>query len=89
MTSKLALYLRAYKAEREWYYKELERQLDLDGLVFTSMAGKPVDSDVIGYTLAGIATQGVLSGGRFHDLRRTFASLMVLRGVKPKVISEA
>ncbi len=27
--------------------------------------------------------------GRFHDLRHTFASLALLRGAKPKVISEA
>ena len=26
---------------------------------------------------------------RFHDLRHPFASLMLLRGAKPKVISEA
>ena len=26
---------------------------------------------------------------RFHDLRHTFASLMLLRGAKPKVIFEA
>lgn len=26
---------------------------------------------------------------RFHDLRHTFASLALLRGAKPKVISEA
>ena len=30
-----------------------------------------------------------LSGCRFHDLRHTFASLMLMRGAKPKVISEA
>ena len=30
-----------------------------------------------------------LEGVRFHDLRHTFASLMLLRGAKPKVISEA
>ena len=30
-----------------------------------------------------------LEGVRFHDLRHTFASLMLLRGSKPKVISEA
>lgn len=30
-----------------------------------------------------------LKGVRFHDLRHTFASLMLLRGAKPKVISEA
>ena len=26
---------------------------------------------------------------RFHDLRQTFASLMLLHGTKPKIISEA
>ena len=30
-----------------------------------------------------------LEGVRFHDLRHTFASLMLLCGAKPKVISEA
>ena len=30
-----------------------------------------------------------IEGIRFHDLRHTFASLMLLRGAKPKVISEA
>jgi len=29
-----------------------------------------------------------LGRARFHDLRHTFASLMLLRGAKPKVISE-
>ncbi len=36
-----------------------------------------------------IARKADLNGVRFHDLRHTFASLMLLRGAKPKVISEA
>lgn len=36
-----------------------------------------------------IARRTGLEGVRFHDLRHTFASLMLLRGAKPKVISEA
>jgi integrase len=28
-------------------------------------------------------------GGRFHDLRHTFASMMLLAGVHPKIVSEA
>ena len=36
-----------------------------------------------------MARQVGLGGVRFHDLRHTFASLMLLRGAKPKVISEA
>jgi len=30
-----------------------------------------------------------VEGVRFHDLRHTFASVMLLHGAKPKVISEA
>ena len=89
MTPKLALYMREYKAEREWHYNELGRQLGLDDLVFTNMAGKPIDPGVISHAFARIAQQVGLNGVRFHDLRHTFASLMLLRGAKPKVISEA
>jgi len=39
--------------------------------------------------LTRLARQAGLEGVRFHDLRHTFASLMLLRGAKPKVISEA
>jgi len=61
----------------------------LDDLVFTSVAGKPIDPGVVSHTFARIAIQVGLNGVRFHDLRHTFASLMLLRGAKPKVISEA
>ena len=36
-----------------------------------------------------MAKRAGISGCRFHDLRHTFASLMLMRGAKPKVISEA
>ena len=36
-----------------------------------------------------MAKRAGLAGVRFHDLRYTFASLMLPRGAKPKVISEA
>ena len=35
------------------------------------------------------ASQAGLKGVRFHNLRHTFTSLMLLRGAKPKVISKA
>ena len=89
MTPKLALFLREYKAEREWLYHELGRQLTLDDLVFASPEGKPLDPSMLSHDFARIAKQAGLNGVRFHDLRHTFASLMFLRGAKPKVISEA
>ena len=41
------------------------------------------------HNFARIAKRTGLENVRFHDLRHTFASLMLLRGAKPKVISEA
>ncbi len=89
MTPKLALFLREYRAEREWLCQQLGRQLTLDDLVFTSVEGKPIDPCVLTHNFSRIAARAGLEGVRFHDLRHTFASLMLLRGAKPKVISEA
>jgi len=44
---------------------------------------------LVSHEFTRIAKQAGLPGVRFHDLRHTFASLMLLRGAKPKVISEA
>jgi len=89
LTPKLACYLREYELECQLLYRQLEKELDLDSLVFASLEGKPLDPSVLSHTFAKIARQAGLGGVRFHDLRHTFASLMLLRGAKPKVISEA
>jgi len=89
MTPKLALFLRKYKADRERLYHELGKELTLDDLVFPSIEGKPLDPCVLTHNFTRIAKRAGLRGVRFHDLRHTFASLMFLRGAKPKVISEA
>ncbi|MDP6101665.1 MAG: site-specific integrase, partial [Dehalococcoidia bacterium] len=89
MTPKLAIYLREYRAERESLYLELERSLTPDDLVFAGVEGKPMDPGVLSHAFHRMAGEAGLGGVRFHDLRHTFASLMLLRGAKPKVISEA
>jgi len=89
MTPKLALYLREYRAERESLYWHLGQPLTLDSLVFANIEGKPLDPSVLSHDFARIVKRAGLKGVRFHDLRHTFASLMLLRGAKPKVISEA
>ncbi len=62
----------------------------MDDLVFASVEGKPLDPGGLTHAFSRMAKQAGLNGGvRFHDLRHTFASLMLLRGAKPKVISEA
>jgi len=89
MTPKLALFLREYKAERERLYLELGKPLALDDLVFTIIDNEPLNPSIVTHNFHKIAIRAGLTGVRFHDLRHTFASLMLLRGGKPKVISEA
>jgi integrase len=89
MTPKLALFLRGYRTEREVLYRQLEKELTLDGLVFASVEGEPLDPSVLTHAFGKICKKAGLEHVRFHDLRHTFASLMLLRGAKPKVISEA
>jgi integrase len=89
MTAKLANYLSEYKGERESLSLHLGQLLKPDDLVFSNVEGKPIDPGVLSHNFARIARRARLQNIRFHDLRHTFASLMLLRGAKPKVISEA
>jgi len=89
MTAKLADYLSEYKGERESLSLHLGHLLKPDDLVFSNTEGDPIDPSVLSHTFAKIVKQTGLKNVRFHDLRHTFASLMLLRGAKPKVISEA
>jgi integrase len=77
MTPKLALFLREYRAERESLYWQLGQPFTLDSLVFGSHEGKPLDPSVLSHDFSRIAKRAGLEGVRFHDLRHTFASLML------------
>jgi len=89
MTPKLALFLRDYRAECENLYLELGQILSPDSLVFGTPEGKPFNPSVLSHDFGRMVKRIGLEGVRFHDLRHTFASLMLLRGAKPNVISEA
>ena len=89
MTPKLALFLKEYRAEREVLFLELGTILSLDNLAFSDIDGRPIDLSMLTHNFARIVSQVGLGRVRFHDLRHTFASLMLMRGAKPKVISEA
>ena len=88
MTPKLAVFLRGYRAERESLFWQLGQPLPLDTLVFGSPK-KPLDPSMLSHEFARIVKRTGLEHVRFHNLRHTFASLVLLRGAKPKVISEA
>jgi len=89
MTPKLAIFLKAYREQREQYYIKLRKPLTLDSLVFTTIEDKPIDAHILSRAFSRLAQKAGLGHVRFHDLRHTFATLMFLHGAKPKVISEA
>ena len=89
MTANLVDYLSEYKGEKESLSLHLGRLLKPDDLVFSNAEGEPIDPYSLSHAFAKIAKRAGLENLRFHDCRHTFASLMLLRGAKPKVISEA
>jgi integrase len=60
------------------------RQAELPGLRWRDIA-----PSVLSHAFNRLVKEAGLSGVRFHDCRHTFASLMLMRGAKIKVISEA
>ena len=78
-----------YNAERESLFLHLGRLPRLDDLVFANAEGKPIAPGVLSHNFARILNRVGLENVRFHDLRHTFASLMLLQGTKSKLISEA
>jgi len=88
MTAKLAEFLTEYRLERQRLYYQVRKPMTLDDLVFANHEGDPVDPGVLSHSFGKLAKRAGLANCRFHDLRHTFASLMLQRGAKPKVISE-
>ena len=84
MTPKLALFLKGYKAEREW----MSMPVALDDLVFGDVDGKPLDPSTVTHNFGRMVKRAGLNA-RFHDLWHTYATLMLAAGVHPKVVSEA
>jgi integrase len=89
MTPKLALFLTEYKKKREVLYLERDSIPGLHTLVFASDKGKPLDPCTVTHNFARIVRRAGLGKVRFHDLRHTFASTMLMKGAPAKVVSEA
>ena len=87
LTPKLALFLQKYKAERELLSLHLGKLLSLDDLVFTNEKSKPIDPSALTHNFGRIVKCAGLIV-RFHDLRHSYASLMLAAGVHPKIVSE-
>ena len=74
--------------------RQLEERLALGtayrdhDLVFASPLGTPMDPSNLRRAWARIVEASGLAHLRFHDLRHTHATLMLLGGVHPKVVAE-
>ena len=88
LSPSLALFLREYRAQRGEQRLLLGKPLSDDDLVFGDIDGTPMDPGTLTHNFARIARRAGVPGTRFHDLRHTFASLMLLAGVHVKVVSE-
>lgn len=88
LSPSLALFLRQYRTDKQAERLLLGNPLSENDLVFSNVDGKAMDPGTLTHNFARIAKKAGLSGTRFHDLRHTFASLMLLVGIHPKIVSE-
>jgi integrase len=80
--------LRRYKAEQNGFRLEAGDKWKPGDLVFTAHDGAPIDPKTVRLALGRLAKLAKVPVIRIHDLRHTAATLMLLSGVNPKVVSE-
>ena len=88
LTPSLALFFRQYRKEKQSESLVLGKPLEEDSLVFSRPDGSPTDPGTLTHAFARIARRTGLPHARFHDLRHTHATLMLVSGVHPKIVQE-
>jgi len=88
MPPSLAISMRRHKALQEAQKTLLGLALQENDFVFAHLDGSPLDPSTVSHGFKKIARKAGLTNTRFHDLRHAHASLMLLTGADPKVISE-
>jgi integrase len=89
MPPSLALLLRDYKEQVETRRFLLGRPLSDTDFVFAHPDGGPLDPSSVTHTFLKTVRRAGLEGLRLHDLRHSYASLMMAAGVNIKVISQS
>jgi integrase len=87
LSPSLCRFLRQYRSREEMEHLVLGIATGSD-LIFGNNDGTPMAPGTLAHNFAKIARKAGLEGTRFHDLRHTSASLMLLGGVHPKIVSE-
>ena len=80
--------LRSHKAEQEKQMLKTHNPLCEDDFVFCHGDGRPYDPNTITGAYSKILERAGLPHMRFHDLRHTHATLMLMAGIHPKIVSE-
>ena len=84
----LALLLRDYRYHVETQRLLLSKQLTDNDLVFAHPDGSPLDPPTVTHTFIKTVRRAGLKV-RLHDLRHTYASIMLAAGVNVKAVSQA
>lgn len=80
--------LTKYKERLTDELRGLDHELDNDDLVFTWKDGRPVNPNHIRRHFSNLLEKAGLPHIRFHDLRHTYATLLLEAGEHPKVVQE-
>jgi integrase len=81
----------ALRRHLERQQREIEEgrvPLEENGLVFASEVGEPLDRHLVARRCRALLERAGVPKVRFHDLRHTCATLLLLKNVNPKIVSE-
>jgi integrase len=79
---------KVYRADQELLRIQLGVSLYADDFVFIRPDGSPINPSAVTLAFRRIIKKAGLKDLRIHDLRHTHATLMLMAGVHPKVVSE-
>ena len=88
LSPSLALLLRQHKTGQEAQKALLGKLLTDSDFVFCRPDGKPLDAGTVRQAFTRILRRAGLPHLRFHDLRHSHATLMLMTGVHPKIVQE-
>lgn len=88
LSPSLAILLREHRAKQEDARKLLGKPMEPIDLVFSHPDGAPLRPNSLTRAFRRIARSLGLDGVRLHDLRHAHATLMLQKGIHPKIVSE-